>query len=644
MRFFSGPPLLLLAALALTASCARSPGVSSDDLATPGPVRYLRDVHPLLATSCAQCHGGEKSENGFSIETRESIIAGGWTSLGVVVGKSEESYLIELVTKEEMPKEGPKLTEAQIGVLRRWIDEGLEWETTPEPTPGPIAPLALTRPDPPKRRWWQRRLSNPIDRFLRPYYKQNGVKRGRVVDDRTFARRATIDLTGLLPPPERLESFVADRSKNKRELFIEDLLARDGAYAEHWMTFWSDMLRNDFAGTGYIDGGRKQITGWLYAALAGNKPYDDFVRELIDAEPEAEGFIRGIKWRGTTNASQTTSMQAAQNVSQVFMGTNLKCASCHDSFINRWKLKDSYALAAAFADGPLQIVRCDATTGEMAKPGFLFPALGSIDADAPRKERLAQLARLTTSNANGRLARTVVNRLWKVFFGRGLIEPVDDMDAEPWRPELLDWLAADLVDRDYDLRHTMGLMLTSLAYRRPAVTANDDAAEAFVFRGPLVRRMQAEQFLDAISCVTGVWQKNLGVRGELAGRIADEGGPGPRAWMAKPTPFMRVLGRPNREQVVTVRFSQATTLQAMEAMNGADLTGIVESGADRVLAEGWSEPGPLIEEIFIRALARRPSAEERELATSVLGPAPAREGVQDLLWMVFNTPEFQLIY
>ena len=149
-----------------------------------------------------------------------------------------------------------------------------------------------------------------------------------------FARRAYLDVIGLLPPPEGLEAFLADRHKDKRERLVERLLGDDRNYAEHWLSFWNDLLRNDYKGTGYIDGGRKQITHWLYSALLTNMPYDKFVGELVNPTADSEGFTKGIVWRGIVNASQTPQMQTAQNIAQVFMGVNLKCASCHDSFIN----------------------------------------------------------------------------------------------------------------------------------------------------------------------------------------------------------------------------------------------------------------------------------------------------------------------
>src|SRR5262249_8108908 len=151
-----------------------------------------------------------------------------------------------------------------------------------------------------------------------------------------------------------------------------------------------------------------------------NKPYDRFVRELIVPSPESEGFINGIKWRGRVNASQVREVQFAQNVAQVFFGVNLKCASCHDSFIDGWKLDDAYSLAAVVAPQPPETHRCDVPTGKKATPRFLFPELGTIDGPTKAK-RLEQLAALITHPDNGRFSRTIANRVWQRFMGRGVV-------------------------------------------------------------------------------------------------------------------------------------------------------------------------------------------------------------------------------
>ena len=136
-----------------------------------------------------------------------------------------------------------------------------------------------------------------------------------------------------------------DKKADKRDKLIRQLLDREDDFAAHWLSFWNDALRNDYTGPGYITGGRFNITNWLYTSIKTNKPYPQFVKELVDPVKESKGFIEGIKWRGEINASQRTEMQAAQNVAQVFLGLNLKCASCHNSFISDWKLTDAYGFA-----------------------------------------------------------------------------------------------------------------------------------------------------------------------------------------------------------------------------------------------------------------------------------------------------------
>ena len=291
------------------------------------PVDFSKEIKPILEASCIKCHGRGRDKGGLRIDTRETLLDGGDSGVAVVPGKSAESLLISLVQGFDpdniMPKKGTRLTPEQIGLLRAWIDQGIPWDGAV--SFGRLEPMNLKprRPQVPAGP----KSANPIDRFLQPYFAAHKIKPPRPVNDRLFARRAYLDVIGLLPPPQELEKFIADRHKDKRERLIQRLLASDRNYAEHWLTFWNDLLRNDYKGTGYIDGGRKQITTWLYSALLTNMPYDQFVAELIDPNPASEGFTKGIVWRGVVNASQTPQMQAAQSICQVFMGVNLKCAS-----------------------------------------------------------------------------------------------------------------------------------------------------------------------------------------------------------------------------------------------------------------------------------------------------------------------------
>lgn len=836
-RFACG---IVLAALVLTMAHAASGALTPDQIATLPPantvrVDFAKQIKPILESACVSCHGRGRNQGGFSLETRAAVLQGGRSGPAVVAGRSAESLLIELVSgmnpQSVMPKKGKKLTAEQIGLLRGWIDQDLPWEPViafSRPAPANLTPRKPDLPGPgdasPAR--------NPIDRLLAPYYTQHGIKPSPVVTDRIFLRRLYLDAIGLLPTPQEQEAFESDPQPDKRARWVDRVLANNQRYAEHWLTFWNDALRNDYQGTGYIDGGRKQISPWLFAALATNMPYDRFVAQLANPPAAAEGFVNGIVWRGVVNASQTPAMQAAQNISHVFMGINLKCASCHDSFINDWTLADAYGMAGIYSEGPLEMVRCDKPTGQKAPVKFLYSELGTIDPGLDGPKRRERLAEILTSKPNGRLTRTVVNRLWAKFFGRGLVEPVDEMDKPAWNQDVLDWLASDLADHGFDLKRTMALMFASQAYQLPAVDSPGD--KEFVFHGPLVRRMNAEQYLDAVSYLTGEWhalpanhdvdftipssasnnarglslaQKSKwigqkpGREGELdakalylrksfqldspspgavmvcaassnfkvhlngkeiasgsgssqpvvmdlgpqlkpgtnvfavqverkaspaassANEIPDtaflffariqpesakQGGSAPppvelvsdtswlmsthavdnwqqteyrpegwdaadalrafddsprpaasallraaalaaqyrtvRAALVHNDPLMTALGRPNREQTVTVRADAASTLQALELTNGGTLAELLQRGASRWLAPPATPTRALLERLYRQALGRGPTAPELDLAVEMTGEPVQPEAWEDMLWAMIMLPEFQLIY
>ena len=778
--------------------------------------RLLAEVRGILAHNCYKCHSSDKQKGDLRLDTQEGVFSGGKGGQIIVPGNPDESELLHRVLlpaddDDAMPPEGARLESDDAHLLRKWIASGAPW---PEDGAGLFrrAPLALTKPPVPEGA--KGRVDNPIDAFVAKYFQESGRNWPRSVADETFIRRAWLDVIGLLPAYRDVSRFKREKDSDKRVVLVRDLLSRRTDYALHWMTFWNDALRNDFAGTGYIDGGRKQITDWLYASLALNKPYDQFVHELISPVEGSAGFINGIKWRGAVNASQIREMQAAQSLAQVFLGLNLKCASCHDSFINDWKLDDAYALANVFAEQPLEVHRCDQATGRMAETRFLFDELGEIDASAGRAERMKQVANMMIAPENGRTARTIVNRLWAKFFGRGLIEPVDEMDLLPWNEPLLDWLAADLVEHQWDIKHTIELMLSSRAYSLVSVSLDDPntlTSEEFRFDGPVRRRLSAEQFADAVSqlvhplfedayfvpksavtveipeipkslnnakwvwldsgkdgepepgtvyfhkmirpsyartllkgeafltadnafeltvngetvgsgegwdklhyvdfsevltgrdtevCVKAMntsdkpnpaglfgivrmtykshegkverllvptyksWRSTLdpdgtpslsrevalaggGPWGELTSAIAmDIGYPGDfvRAVSVKNNAFLKALGRPVRDTISTGRNSQATLLQALELTNGSFFDAALEEGAREMTERARNRSAIVIRRVYREFLGRFASDTEIRLFERRLGKETTPEAVQDFLWGILVSPEFQIIY
>ena len=599
------------------------------------PVVFARDIKPILELRCLQCHGKGRDKGGFRVDDRAALLRGGDSGPAVVPGHGTEGMLIALVSgldpDEVMPKKGKLLTPTEVGLLRAWIDQGVPWD--PDVTFARPAPRNLAPPQPGITLAADSK-ENPVDQILAPYFKAKAIPAGAVVDDRAFARRAYMDLLGLLAPPAELESFVADAAPDKRARLAARLLADDRHYAEHWLTFWNDLLRNDYRGTGYIDGGRESISRWLYSALCTNMPYNQFVAELVSPVPGSSGFTKGIVWRGTINSSQTPQMQAGQGISQVFMGVNIKCASCHDSFVNDWRLSDAYGMAAVFNDGPLEMFQCDKPTGKMTAAKFLYPQVGEIDPKLDKPARVRRLAELLTSPANGRLPRTIVNRFWARLFGRGLVEPVDDMEQAAWNPDVLDWLAKDLIDHQYNLRHTLEVLVTSRAYQMPALGTDESAVKEFVFRGPLVRRLSAEQFHDALSQITGVWYD----KSELPA-ITNE----VRACAVAADPLAVAMDRPNREQIITSRASAATTLQALELTHGQTLANLLHRAGEK-LATPNVPTEALVGQIYQTALGRHPTGAEAEIGAELVGSPARADGVEDLLWAVAMLPEFQLIH
>lgn len=789
-------------------------------LAWPVAVRadeidFSHDIAPLLKKQCGECHTGNQKKGSLSLNTRESLLKGGESGPVVVSGKSSQSELIARVASDDkdlrMPPEGPHLSAEQVALLKAWIDAGLPWEQGftfgPRSYEPPLKPRRVELPPAVAGR------TNPVDRILDAYQARQEVKPAELVDDGEFLRRASLDIVGLLPPAEELQAFLADRTPDKRARKVRELLDRDIDYAENWLTFWNDLLRNDYTGTGFITGGRKQITRWLYDSLVSNKPYDQLARELIaPPTPDSAGFIDGIRWRGEVSAGQTVEIQFAQSVGQSLLGINLKCASCHDSFIDRWTLAESYGLAAIYASQPLAIHRCDKPIGQTAHASWLFPEIGQIDVNAPQPERLKQLAALMTHPDNGRFTRTIVNRIWHRLMGRGIVHPVDAMQTEPWNADLLDYLGTHLADNKYDLKKTIELIASSDAYQRQTEVLQDDDGE-YVFRGPRAKRFTAEQFVDAVWQLTGTaptafdaqvvrdkadpqakgkltgewvwssdtpagksppggqtitvrkqfklpaapqkancvitcdneytlyingqrvaadnnwetveaadlkdvlragdneivivarngatdpnpaavffeavidtdgksntiatdkswewtaktpavsgkfaeapqdWKAVVAVSGPWGERLAGElqtklslGGQAStrmvRASLTKNNVLMRSLGRPHREQIVTQRPTDLTTLEAMDLSNGAMLAELLERGGKNLLQRKWKSPDEFTDWLYESALARRPTKSELATMQDALGGKLTEQGIEDALWAVLMLPEFQLV-
>jgi mono/diheme cytochrome c family protein len=576
-------------------------------------VDYDRQIRPIFASKCFSCHSQEKRSGGLSLYSYEDVLNGGRNGGTVRPGKSADSLLTMRIsgeTQPRMPLVGAPLTDAEVAVIRSWIDQGARRTSTSVPAKGKWeASLTLEKPPVPAIVWpaW----SQPLDRFTASYLKAKGVAEPELVSDRIFARRAYLDVWGLLPSPKELQSFLKDRSADKRQKLVADLLADPQKYSENWISFWNDLLRND-EGVNYHaeTASRKSISKWLLSALQNNLPYDQFVYKLLNPQTPTDpaGFLIGVNWRGVVSASQTPAMQAAQNTAQIFLGINLKCNSCHDSFISKWKLKDAYSLAGYFStEEKLQLFRCDVAQEQFASPAFLYPVLNRTPLTGSVIDRRSTAAAIFTDPRNGRLSRTLVNRLWQRLLGRGLVENPDEMDGEPWSPELLDWLASDFVESQYDVKKLIAAILSSRTYQMQSVPSQSETAKQYIFRGPEVRRITAEQFADAIGSITGEWHVYLQPDSEPDPKlphpdaltyVPPKPGVYTRDWRIASSSLTRALGRPIRDQVYSVRDNQPTTLQALELVNGEPLTHWLNRAARNMLDELPPEPAAIFDRPF----------------------------------------------
>lgn len=661
------------------ASFPRNPDFDISQFDKEGAISVLNDnqvaalnleVRGIFAHNCYKCHSSEKVKGELRLDKKEYVMEGGESGEVIDPGHPESSEMIRRLLlprddEESMPPKGKTLKENEIATIKLWIEMGAPWPDSADlQSVYKVALLEPRKPDlPPSRK----NMVNPVDKFVNSYFEENNIEWPEVVDDNIYMRRVYLDITGLLPEPEEIDHFVSDINPQKRAILVNNLLKRKDDYAQHWISFWNDALRNDYSGTGYITGGRFAITEWLYEALKTNKPYNQFVKELISSNEKSEGFVKGIKWRGTVNASQRTEMQAAQNVAQVFLGLNLKCASCHDSFISDWTLQDSYAFANIFADSTLELARCDKPTGELAQTKIIFTELGDIDSTVNVDEKLKQLSEYLTAPKNGRLYRTIVNRVWAQLMGRGIVEPVDLMDNDPWSQDLLDHLAYDFVENGHDLKRLIFNITTSRTYQLPSVEIKDEnelIAEDYTFKGMHRRRLSAEQFADAVSTIIHpIYADTLRQYNPFAPSdpksvgsgtkiTHDQSGtfvvvssllPYSRASLVKNDGFLTALGRPNRENVSTGRSSQANLLQALELTNGKLFNEALALGAKK-WKEKYNTNQEIIIDVYKKALGRDPEEGEIKAALDLLGNDPKVDDVQDLLWAIMLLPEFQLIY
>lgn len=602
----------------------------ADDSST---VDFRRDINPIFANHCRKCHGSDKDKGGLRLHTEEAARRGGDGGAVLIPGDSANSEIVYRITTDDpdlrMPPEGDGLSEGETALLAAWIDQGAVWD---DATRSKDYSMKLREVTPPPGD------GNPIDRFLDRYFSENRIPTPELVTDEIYIRRVYFDVLGLPPFPHELDQFLADDSAERNETMVRRALDQNQAYVDHWMTFWSDHLQVGSSVAGAVFNGDHTAgpRDWLYHNLSAAKGYNYFVNDVVSG-----GFLdlygKSVAPPGEeTNPALTASMQSSNLVSHVFLGIQMKCASCHDSFIDRWRMEDAWGLANALDAHPQETVRCNSPTGTTVAPRFPFPEVGGIDASSGLPDRRKRVAALVVDGRNGLFHRTIANRIWASLFGRGLVEPLDEMvEQEPWDSDLLEWLAMETRRRGYDLKEFLFLLLTSDAYRYEAVARVEVIGESdeFVFHGPEVKRLTAEQFLDTLTLLPGVFTSP-----------ADSARAFPRAWRQNNDALMLALGRPSRDIIVTARDESSNILQALELMNGDLLDERIGKVAEELLARSNGASAREVAGQIHRFLLSRPATEqELVLAREFLGETPAPDSLADWIWVLLSLPDFQFL-
>ncbi|MDR3637702.1 MAG: DUF1549 and DUF1553 domain-containing protein [Isosphaeraceae bacterium] len=496
--------------------------------------------------------------------------------------------------------------------------------------------------------WTDPPANNFVDRHVFDKLKLLRIKPSDLCDDATFARRVFLDVIGVPPTPDELRAFLADHRAEKRSRLIDDLLKRP-EYVDFWALKWSDRLGCNQRFTGLK--GAYSYHRWIRDQVAANVPLDRFVRAIITAKGPnytnpPSSFYRRIR----------TPDEAAESVSQLFLGVRLQCAKCHNHVAERWTQDDYYSFAAFFSQvrykkGPqfFELYNKEETvyldpSGEVVQPrtrATMAPkALATRAATiAEGEDRREALAEWLVAPSNPFFAKASVNRLWYHVFGRGIVDPVDDIrdSNPPASAELLQALADDFVAHRFDAQHTLRTILNSRTYQLASTPNPFNADDARYFSHATVRLLSAEQLLDAASQATEVPEALFHLPpGTRAAQVPD----GELAH-----PFLRTFGQPPRSVACECeRASDSTLEQALQVVGGRTLHAKIVAPNNRIgrLLKAGADNTHVVDELFLATLGRFPSAEERGLAIARFD-APAadrRRAAEDLLWSLFNHPEF----
>jgi len=483
--------------------------------------------------------------------------------------------------------------------------------------------------------------NNYIDELISRKLEKLRIAPSALSTDEVFLRRVYLDIIGLLPTIEERERFLSSKEPKRRERLVDELLGRK-EFVELWVMKWAELLqirssnRVSYKST-------LLYYNWLQEKIAGNVPMNVMVRDLLSANG-------GTFKSPATNyyQTETSTLKVSENIAQVFMGMRIQCAQCHNHPFDRWTQDDYYGFAAFFSqigrkggEDPRETVVFDSRSGEVRHPvgnRVMAPKfLGGVVPDIKGKDRRSVLAEWLASPDNPFFATNLANIVWAHFFGRGIIHEVDDVRVSnpPVNPDLLNELGRRFTAYRYDFRKLVRDICTSRTYQLATETNSSNRSDDRNFSHGRLRRVRAEILLDCISEITETRNKFRGLPlGSRAVQIADG---------ATSNYFLNTFGRAKRETVCSCEVTMEPNLsQALHLLNGNNITLRIRQGGliSRRLKEKRT-PIEIVEEMYLRALTRLPTAKETAALSGYIEAAENKQEVlEDVFWSVLNSREF----
>ncbi|HVS40445.1 MAG TPA: DUF1549 domain-containing protein [Gemmataceae bacterium] len=496
-----------------------------------------------------------------------------------------------------------------------------------------------------------------VDQYTLAKWKELGLVPSDLCSDEQFIRRVSIDLTGTLPTPAQVTAFLADQDPAKRDKLIDRLVDSDD-YSYFFANKWADILRVKRRGQADRARGTFAFHDWIRDAMASDKPYDEFAREILGACGDEVNNPPTV-WYKELQEPQ----QFVDDTSQVFLGQRLACAQCHHHPYEKWSQDDYWGLAAYFGrigrrkipvpgEFVQQPVVLDAVfsspNGQVinkrtGKPAVMKPLDGQPITVGPDDDPRQKLADWMTAPTNPFFARAVVNRYWATFFNRGLVDPLDDMRVTnpPSNPQLLDALADDFVKNHYSLKHLVKMIVKSRTYQLSSTPNEFNQHDKQNYARYYPRRMSAEVLYDAVNQVA---DSPATFNGLPTDRFAPK-----RAIMLPdesfPSYFLDVFGRPQRISACECeRVSEANLAQALHLLNSDEIQNKLarQGGRADVVVKDPRPDADKVDELFVWALGRKATPEQRNLALADIAKNNANKKVayENILWALLNTKEF----